>query len=168
MPPASKKNSLIQTPETERAALPRFRPRIVFAQPGGSGTRGEPIAGRSILIVEDDFLIAQQIQHSLTKAGYEIVGVATSAEEAISFAQASSPDLVLMDIRLAGARDGVDVALELYANLGIRCLFVTAHHDQATRLRAAAAAPIGWVAKPFVMAVLIKSVRSALAALDGE
>lgn len=166
MPLTSRKITLIQIPETERAAPLRFGPRIVFARPGSSAARGEPRAGRRVLIVEDDFLIAQQIEHGLTEAGYEVVGTASSAEEAVSLAQATTPDLVLMDIHLSGIKDGVDAALELYSKLGIRCLFATAHHDQVTRHRAAAAAPIGWVAKPFVMGVLIKAVGSALAALD--
>jgi two-component system, response regulator PdtaR len=68
----------------------------------------------------------------------------------------------VMDIRLAGRRDGVDAAAELFRELGIRCIFATAHDDQRTRSRAEPFAPLGWLAKPYTMASLIDYVRRAL------
>jgi DNA-binding NarL/FixJ family response regulator len=75
---------------------------------------------------------------------------------------------VIMDIRLAGARDGIDAALELYHSEGIRSLFATAHHDSGTRKRAQDARPLGWLAKPYQPAVLVHAVQSAIAELDKE
>ncbi|TGV63130.1 response regulator, partial [Mesorhizobium sp. M2D.F.Ca.ET.160.01.1.1] len=101
-----------------------------------------------ILIVEDDYLIALDIEAGLLAEGFSLAGLATSADQAISMAIATKPALALMDIRLLGKRDGVDTALELYRELGIRCIFTTAHGDRDVRLRAEAAKPLGWVQKP--------------------
>ena len=113
-----------------------------------------------ILIVEDDYLIALDIEAGLHSAGFESAGPAISADEAISLAHAVKPALVLMDIRLLGTRDGVDAALELYRELGLRCIFTTAHGDRDVRLRAEAAKPLGWVQKPYSIASLIGAVRN--------
>jgi len=69
---------------------------------------------------------------------------------------------VVMDVRLAGERDGIDTALALSAEHGIRCVFATAHHDEHARRRAEPAAPLGWLAKPYTMASLVTIVRRAL------
>jgi DNA-binding NarL/FixJ family response regulator len=118
-----------------------------------------------ILVVEDDFLVAMQMESALTEAGFEVAGVASSGEDAIELAISARPRLAVMDVRLAGRRDGIDTALQLFAEHGIRCIFATAHHDEHARSRAAPAAPLGWLAKPYTMASLIDLVRSALAEL---
>lgn len=123
--------------------------------------RAEQVGG--ILIVEDDFLIAMQAENALADAGFHVVGVATTAEEALVLAAEHLPAIALMDIRLAGRRDGVEVAGELFRAFGIRCVFATAHDDQQTRTRAAPFSPLGWLTKPYTMASLISLVRDALA-----
>ena len=70
--------------------------------------------------------------------------------------------LVVMDIRLAGDRDGIDTALELFRSHGIRCIFASAYSDQEAQRRAAPAAPLGWLQKPYTMASLTAKVREAL------
>jgi two-component system, response regulator PdtaR len=67
----------------------------------------------SILIVEDDFLIAMQAENALTDAGFSVSGVATTAKEALEMAKQRRPAIVVMDIRLAGRRDGIDAAGDL-------------------------------------------------------
>jgi len=119
----------------ERGATSRHRPHLVFARDDGAGSQKRPAEPPRVLIVEDDFLVAEQMQIALTEAGFEIAGVATSGDEAIKLAIAQSPTLALMDIRLVGHRDGVDTALELFRDHGIRCIFATAYHD---RIRAGA------------------------------
>jgi DNA-binding response OmpR family regulator len=105
----------------------------------------------------------------LASAGFEVVGVATTAEEAVEIARAERPDLVLMDIRLAGVRDGIDAAAEIRSDLGIPSLFATAHSDAATRARGeGAAAPIGWLTKPYAPTELAAAVAAALARLRGQ
>jgi DNA-binding NarL/FixJ family response regulator len=115
------------------------------------------------LIVEDDFLVATQIESALADAGFEIAGTAASADEALELASSHRPALCVMDIRLAGSRDGVDAALELFRAHGIRCIFATAHYDHDVRSRAAGAYPLGWLQKPYTMASLVAMVRNALA-----
>ena len=101
-------------------------------------------------------------------AGYEIAGIAGSAEEAVQKAEASRPALVLMDIRLIGKRDGIDAALELFSKYGIRCVFASAHQDLDARTRAEPARPLGWLPKPYAMAALVEVVQVALSRLCDE
>jgi two-component system, response regulator PdtaR len=121
----------------------------------------ERLAG--VLIVEDDFLIGMQAERALADAGIRVVGIASTAEEAVLLARQHKPVLAVMDIRLAGQRDGVDAAGELFRELGVRCIFATAHDDQGMRSRAAPFAPLGWLAKPYSTASLIALVRRAMA-----
>nr|OAP97566.1 hypothetical protein A4U53_36625 [Rhizobium leguminosarum] len=80
----------------------------------------------------------------------------------MSIAAAGSPALAIMDIRLADRTDGIQAAVELYATLGVRSIFASAHADPETRKRAAAASPIGWLQKPYLADALIKLVRQFL------
>lgn len=120
-----------------------------------------------ILVVEDDFLVASEIEVALQFAGFAVTGVAASADEAIALAQSTTPDLAIIDIRLNGVRDGIDAALVLFRDHAIPCVFATAHADAAVRARAAAAAPLGWLQKPYTMPLLIETVRRALAQTRG-
>lgn len=121
-----------------------------------------------ILIVEDDLLIATQMEAALHEAGFDVIGLAASGEEALELAGSDSPLLVVVDIRLAGDRDGVDTALELFRSYGIRCIFATAHTDSEARQRAAPAAPLGWLQKPYAMTSLTAMVRGAVESLRGR
>ncbi|MFC7610451.1 response regulator [Teichococcus aestuarii] len=100
---------------------------------------GAPSRGR-VLVVEDEYFVALYAEDALASAGFEVVGVAATAEEAVEIARAERPDLVLMDIRLTGARDGISAAAEIRSSLGIPSLFATAHSDAATRARGEGAA----------------------------
>lgn len=122
-------------------------------------------SGPCILLVEDDFLVGMEMETGLEEAGYEMAGVAATAEEAVALAARRRPALVVMDIRLAGDRDGVDAALEIYRTLGIRSLFASANGDSQIQARAAPARPLGWVAKPYRVETLLKAVEEALRAL---
>jgi DNA-binding NarL/FixJ family response regulator len=115
-----------------------------------------------ILLVEDDFLVGMEVEAGLRGAGYEVAGIAATADEAVALAGARRPALAVMDIRLAGDRDGVDAALELFRTLGIRSLFASAHGDVEVRARAEAARPLGWVAKPYRVETLLAAVAKAL------
>jgi DNA-binding NarL/FixJ family response regulator len=115
-----------------------------------------------ILLVEDDYLIAMQVEIALSEAGFELAGIAASAEEAIEMAAAHRPAFAIMDIRLAGQRDGIDAALELFQNHDIRCIFATAHSDPDTSRRAEPAQPLGWLQKPYTMTSLVEEVQRAL------
>lgn len=115
-----------------------------------------------ILLVEDDFLVGMEVEAGLAEAGYEVAGIASTAEEAVALAASRRPALVVMDIRLASERDGIDAALEIFRTLGIRSLFASAHVDAQVRARAEAARPLGWVAKPYRVETLLAAVGEAL------
>jgi CheY-like chemotaxis protein len=101
-----------------------------------------------VLIVEDEIFISLHTRGLLQNQGHVVVGVAVSADQAVSMAEREQPDIVLMDIRLAGPRDGIDAAQEIRNRLGIGSIFVTAHTDPHTRHRAEAARPVGFLEKP--------------------
>jgi DNA-binding NarL/FixJ family response regulator len=154
-------------PQQPRDLLPPSQPRPtfsheVFSREDGTGAQRQPTAAAGILIVEDDFLVVTQLEAALGDAGFVIAGIAASADEALELAARQRPALCVMDIRLAGGRDGIDAALELLRLHGIRCIFATAHFDQEVRSRAAAADPLGWLQKPYTMVSLVAVVRRAL------
>jgi two-component system, response regulator PdtaR len=101
-----------------------------------------------VLIVEDEFFISLHTKALLQVLGHEVVAIAVSANQAVSIAEAQCPDVVLMDIRLVGSRDGIDAADEIRKRLGIGSIFVTANTDPETRERALAAQPLGFLEKP--------------------
>jgi CheY-like chemotaxis protein len=117
-----------------------------------------------ILIVEDDYLISMASELALSDAGFEVIGSATSGEAALETAAYEEPDLVVMDVRLAGQMDGVEAASVLLQQ-GIRCIFASANSDPETLNRGAKAEPLGWLRKPFTDAELVQAVRKALDAL---
>jgi CheY-like chemotaxis protein len=104
---------------------------------------------RKILVVEDEAVVARDVQTTITRCGHEAVGWAATAAEALELAEETSPDLVLMDIRLQGEGDGVSAAEEVRRRFDIPVVFVTAFADEATLDRAKAAGPYGFVVKPF-------------------
>jgi two-component system, response regulator PdtaR len=127
----------------------------------GSGNARHGSSQR-ILIVEDEYFVSLAIEEAVESAGYEVVGVATEAGQAVKMGAESRPDLILMDIRLARGSDGIQAAITLYQKHNLRCIFVTAHTDQGLRDRASEAHPLGWVAKPFAPSVLVEAIRVAL------
>jgi CheY-like chemotaxis protein len=111
---------------------------------------GQDLETRSlrILIVEDEFFISLHTKGLLQALGHVVVAVAVSADQAVSLAGREQPDVVLMDIRLAGLRDGIDAAEDIRRRFGIGSIFVTANTDPQTRQRAEAIRPLGILEKP--------------------
>jgi len=120
------------------------------------------IAGRRILIVEDEMFVAIDIEAAVIKAGHKVVGFAGTAERAIALADEMRPDLVLMDIRLPGDRDGVDAAIEIRQRFDIPSLIISAYSDAETRARAAPARALGFIAKPFDHALLALALNGGM------
>ena len=116
----------------------------------------------AFLIVEDDWFIAMDIQDLVVAAGYRVTEIATTADEAVAAALADRPDLVLMDIRLVGPKDGIDAALDIRDRVDSPCLLVSAHRDARLQARAAAARPRGWLMKPFSNQQLLAAIEDAL------
>jgi CheY-like chemotaxis protein len=109
------------------------------------GNDGSAGVGRlRVLIVEDEFFISLDTQNLLQALGHDVVGIAVTAEEAVQLAGRDRPDVVLMDIRLIGPRDGIAAAAEIRANFGIGSIFVTANTDADTQARALATEPLGF------------------------
>jgi DNA-binding NarL/FixJ family response regulator len=114
------------------------------------------------LIVEDDYLISEGLRHACDEAGYDVVGIAVEAVQAISVAERERPDLVLMDIRLSGGSDGVEAASLLRERFGIRSIFTTAYNDPHTLERGKRADPAGWLVKPYDDERLLNVIQRAL------
>jgi len=115
-----------------------------------------------ILIVEDDFIVARDLRHHLTRAGHTVVGVAARGERALPLVVDSSPDLVLMDIRLAGELDGIEVARRIRQIRQIPVVYLTAYADDPTLKRALASEPFGYILKPFEDWQLRTAIETAL------
>lgn len=115
-----------------------------------------------ILIVEDETLVGLQYEDVLTRAGFTVIDIASTAEDAIHAVEDHKPELILMDIRLAGSRDGVDTAIEIFKRFGIRCIFASAYVDPEVRRRAAPAKPLAWLSKPVNYQKLLETVYSVL------
>lgn len=101
-----------------------------------------------ILIVEDEAVTAADLHDELTAQGYEVTGTADSAVAALRLAEEGKPDLVLMDIHLAGLADGIHAASAM-RGAEIPVIFLTSHYDDATLARAKRATPVGYITKPF-------------------
>ncbi len=141
--------------------------QVPHAQADGAKGPGGASRGR-VLIVEDEFFVALDAEDALDSAGFAVVGIATTAEEAISMAAAEQPDIVLMDIRLAGRRDGIDAALEIRRRFGIPSIFATAHSDGETRARGEKAAPVAWLTKPYTQGEVVAAIDLALRRRGGQ
>lgn len=116
----------------------------------------------TVLIVEDERIVAKDLQEELASMGYDAYAIAASADEAVAHASARCPDLVLMDIRIAGSLDGIDTAHLLRAKFGVALVYLTAHADQATTERAKATEPHGYLLKPVRTAELRSTIEMAL------
>jgi two-component system cell cycle sensor histidine kinase/response regulator CckA len=102
-----------------------------------------------ILIAEDEWVVANDIEARLHNLGYKVVGKADSGVAAIELAGSLLPDLVLMDIRLRGAMDGITAATEIRRRFKLPVVFLTAYADDSTLERARQAEPFGYILKPF-------------------
>ena len=103
----------------------------------------------SILVVEDEAVVAMNIEDRLAAMGYELAGSVPSGEEALTLVARQRPDLALMDIRLQGAMDGITAAEEIRSRFQLPVVFLTAFSEEATLERAKRAEPYGYILKPF-------------------
>jgi PAS domain S-box-containing protein len=104
---------------------------------------------RRILVVEDEALVAADLEARLEALGFNVCGIADTCDDAIADARAMQPDLVLMDINLIGPRDGIEAAVEIRRSCGIPIIFITAYADDATLARIGPSDPFGYIVKPF-------------------
>lgn len=120
-----------------------------------------------ILIVEDEGLAAMALEEVLILLGHQVCGVVDNAEDAIATAGRERPDLVLMDIRILGPRDGIETAADLLRLYGIRSIFMSAFADPATRRRAEDCHPFAFVRKPYFPDQLEQALDEARRQIGG-
>ncbi|HWE18021.1 MAG TPA: response regulator [Hyphomicrobiaceae bacterium] len=119
-----------------------------------------------VLVVEDEMILALHLEMLVVGFGYEVCAIARSSDEALAQAIALRPDIVLTDIRLARGSNGVDLARELHARTGMRCIFVSANLDEPTRKAVQPYEPIEFLGKPIVPVVLQRALTKAKALID--
>ncbi len=115
-----------------------------------------------ILIVEDEFIIAEDIRESLENMGYEACGMASSGTKALKIAEKEKPDLILMDIMLKGKMDGIETAGIIHSKLGISVVYLSAYADEKVLQRAKVTLPFGYLIKPFKDRELRAAIEMAL------
>ncbi len=115
-----------------------------------------------ILIVEDERIVAKDIQNRLENLGYSVIGIVSTGEEAIQTALRMDPNLILMDILLKGAIDGIQAAEEISMKLDVPIVYLTAYTDDITLQRAKITGPFGYIIKPFEPRGLHTTIETAL------
>jgi DNA-binding response OmpR family regulator len=136
----------------------------MFAAAGSESSSA--FRGRRILIIEDDYFVALELEDRLTSAGFDVVGVSATAEDALVLAANQKPEIAIVDIRLAGPTDGIHAAERLLKDYKIRSIFATAHSDELTKKRGAVAQPLAWLEKPYRPEALISLVMNVLREKD--
>jgi len=115
-----------------------------------------------VLIVEDEILIARDLQKKLQGLGYEVPHLATSGSEALDKAGEMVPDIVLMDIVLKNGLDGIETAERLQAQQGLPVIYITAYADEQTLKRAKITEPFGYLLKPFDLNLVVVNIEIGL------
>jgi DNA-binding NarL/FixJ family response regulator len=116
----------------------------------------------NILIVEDEPIIAEDIATMLRNADYEVGGIAYTPEEVYAELTKSKTDLVLLDINLDGAQEGIEIAKALKSTYNIPFIFLTSYSDRNTVSTAKKTEPCGYIVKPFSEASLFTTIEIAL------
>jgi CheY-like chemotaxis protein len=115
-----------------------------------------------ILVVEDEAIVAADIQDRLETLGYVVAGWATTGDEALELARSSSPDLILMDIMLKGPMNGIQAAHLIRLELSLPVIFLTANSDEAVLEQAKVSEPFAYLLKPFEERQLRTNIEMAL------
>ncbi len=115
-----------------------------------------------IVIVEDEIIIARDIESIVSRMGHDVVDIATNGDDALQSIVDKRPDLVLMDVMLNGRQTGIDVAGDIASAYQIPVIFITAHTDPDTLSKMKEAKPYGYIAKPFDAAEIKAAIEIAL------
>lgn len=102
-----------------------------------------------VLVVEDEGVVAMNVKMALLDGGYEVLPIAISAQTALTFTAQYRPDVVLMDIRIKGDKDGIDTATLITRHYHIPIIYTTAHYDEETVRRANETEHAGYLVKPY-------------------
>src|SRR3981189_3117554 len=145
-----------------------------MGSPNGSWERPVPSSGfevvagtsaskpTSILIVEDEALVASYIEERLAESGFRMAGLPASGSEALSLAEETQPRLALVDIRLTGPIDGIELACLLRQKFALPAIFLSGMADEGTTRRAPLAAPLGVLRQPFRPRQVFNAIEQAL------
>ncbi|KWT75278.1 response regulator [Candidatus Magnetominusculus xianensis] len=117
---------------------------------------------KSVLIVEDEFIIANAIKLIIQDMGYSVIDIVSSGEQAIELVKTSTPDIILMDISLNGQMDGIETAMKIRVSLDVPVIFLTSHVNDALLQRAKLTEPFGYLLKPFQDKELQTNIEMAL------
>ncbi len=120
------------------------------------------MAQTNVLVVEDESIVSKDIQLSLKRLGYNVVGAAATGESAVQLAIENSPDIILMDIMLKGEMNGIEAAGRIREETGIPVIFLTAYADESTLNKAKVTQPYGYIIKPFKEIDIHTSIEMAL------
>jgi signal transduction histidine kinase len=127
-----------------------------------------PVKRAKILIVEDEAIVARDIASQVQALGYEPVGIAANAEQALRLAEQERPNLVLMDIQLSGVVDGIATAASIRAKFNLPVVFLTAFAADDILQRAKLTEPFGYILKPFTERELSTTLAMALYKHEAE
>ena len=116
----------------------------------------------NVLVIEDESIVSKDIQHSLKKLGYNVVGSASTGEKAIELAVELKPDVVLMDIMLKGQLTGIEAAEKIKESIEVPVIYLTAYADEATLAKAKVTEPYGYIIKPFKEIDIHTSIEMAI------
>jgi len=115
----------------------------------------------SVLVVEDESIVSKDIQYSLKKLGYNVVGVAATGQKAIELCGEKLPDIILMDIMLKGDINGIEASTRIKESYNIPVIFLTAYADENTLSKAKVTEPYAYIIKPFKEIDLHTSIEMA-------
>lgn len=148
---------------TETGSIPQTGQDDASTDHGRDSRTGSELTRHiRVFLVEDEAIIALDIRRRLNRLGHNVVYVASSAYEAIQQIRLLQPDIVLMDIRLQGKMDGIEAARIIGRTCAVPIIFMTAQTDVATRNRAEALEPAGYLVKPIVIEELNELIISRI------
>ncbi len=116
----------------------------------------------NIFILEDESIVAKDIQNNLIKLGYNVLGIANNGKDAINQIKELNPDVVLMDIMIKGDLTGIEVAEQIKKFVNVPVIFLTAYADESTLSRAKVTEPYGYILKPFKEIDLHSTIEMAV------
>ncbi|MCW3051209.1 MAG: Hpt sensor hybrid histidine kinase [Chthonomonadales bacterium] len=151
---------MTDTPEGKSASASPPRPK-----PSSDGAR-TALAGKRIVIVEDEGITQMQLRRSLTRSGLVVVGTASTAESGIEVVLRERPDLVLMDIRMPGEFDGLEGARRILAQYQVCIVMLTAYAVEEYRERAREIGACGYLLKPVIAETLLDLLEQAYNGFD--
>lgn len=117
---------------------------------------------KKILIIEDEIIVAKDIEQILVSNGFEVIGIASSYQKALTKLQTNKPDLILCDINLNSEKTGIELMTELDTKLSVPFIFISAYTDLETVKKAYSISPKNYLTKPFNEKQLLTSVQVAL------